>query len=92
MFATLCMGKVRAIILMDSEAEPAFERADVVLEEVGVFVEIDCFEGEFAQALAAVGVGGGGGGDAAATEFGTGAILVVHCGVCRWSAVRSSER
>lgn len=41
----------------------------MVLEEVRVFVEVDAFEGEFAQALAAVGVGGRVGGDAAAAEF-----------------------
>jgi hypothetical protein len=51
----------------------------VVLEEVRVFVEVDGFEGEFAQPLAAVGVGGFFGGDAAAAEFGAGAVLVVHC-------------
>jgi len=64
---------------MDGQTEATFERPDVVLEEVGIFVEIDCFEGEFAEAFAAVGIGGGGGGDAAATEFGAGAVLVVHC-------------
>jgi len=68
---------------MDGKTKAAFERPDVVLEEVGVFVEIDCFEGEFAQAFATVSVGGGSGGDAAAAEFRTGAVLVVHCGVCR---------
>ena len=43
---------------MYCETEPTFEGADVVLEEVGVFVQIDGFEGEFAETLSSVGVGG----------------------------------
>ena len=43
---------------MDREAEAAFEGADVVFEKVGVFVEVDGFEGEFAETLSSVGVGG----------------------------------
>lgn len=38
MFATLCVGEIGAIVLMYCETEPTFEGADVVLEEVGVFV------------------------------------------------------
>jgi hypothetical protein len=64
--------------LVDCQAETALEGADVVFEEVGIFVEVDGFEGEFAQALATVGVGGFFGGDTAAAELGSGAILVVH--------------
>ena len=52
------MGEVGAIVLVDREAEAAFEGADVVFEEVWVFVEVDGFEGEFAETLASVGVGG----------------------------------
>lgn len=58
MLATLRVGEVGAIVLMDCETEAAFEGADVVLEEVRVFVEVDGFEGEFAETLASVGVGG----------------------------------
>lgn len=47
----------------------------MVFEYVGVFVEVDCFECEFAEAFAAVGVGGACRGDAAAAEFGAGAVL-----------------
>ncbi len=38
MFAALGVGEVGAIVLVDGEAEPAFEAADVVFEEVWVFV------------------------------------------------------
>ena len=38
MLAALSMGKVGAVILVDCEAETAFEGADMVFEEVGVFV------------------------------------------------------
>ena len=79
MLAALGVGEVGAVILVDCEAETAFEGADMVFEEVGVFVEIDGFEGEFAQSFAAVGVGCGVGGDASTAEFGAGAVLVMGC-------------
>jgi len=78
MLAALGVGEVGAVVLVDCQAETALEGADVVLEEVGIFVEVDGFEGEFAQTLAAVGVGGFFGGDTTAAELGSGAILVVH--------------
>lgn len=74
----LGVGEVGAVVLVDGQAETALEGADVVLEEVGVLVEVDCLEGELAEAFAAVGVGGGVRGDTAAAEFGTRAVLVVH--------------
>jgi len=56
MLAPLGVCEIRAIVLMDCEAEPTFEGTNVILEEVGVFVEIDGFEGEFAQTFSSVGV------------------------------------
>lgn len=47
----------------------------MVLEEVGVFVEVDCFQRELAQPFASVGVCGGLRGDAAAAEGGSCAVL-----------------
>lgn len=58
MLAALGMGEVGAIVLVDGEAEPAFEGADVVFEEVRVFVKVDGFERELAETFAPVGVGG----------------------------------
>lgn len=58
MLAALRVGEVGAIVLVDGETEAALEGADVVLEEVGILVEVDGFEGEFAQTLPSVGVGG----------------------------------
>jgi len=40
MLATLSMGEVRAIILVYCETESTFEGADMVLEEVWIFVEV----------------------------------------------------
>jgi len=37
-FAALGVGQVRAIVLVDGEAKTAFEAADVIFEEVRVFV------------------------------------------------------
>ena len=38
MLAALSVGEVGAVVLVDGEAETAFEGADMVFEEVGVFV------------------------------------------------------
>ena len=53
------MGKIGTIVLVHGQAETAFERSDVVFEEVGVFIEIDGFKGKFAESLAAVSIGAG---------------------------------
>jgi hypothetical protein len=47
MLSSLRVCEVRAVILVDCQAQPALEAAYVVLEEVGVFVEVDGFEREF---------------------------------------------
>ena len=81
MLAALSVCEVGTVVLVHGETEAALEAADVVAEEVGVFVEVDGFESEFSESFAAVGVGCALGGDAAATEFGAGAVLIVHgCG------------
>lgn len=86
------MSEIRAIILMYCEAEPTFEGADVILEEVGVFVEIDGFEGEFAEAFAAVGVGSGVRCYTSAAELGTGSVLVIHDALLEPYEVESVEK
>jgi hypothetical protein len=57
MLAALGVGEVGAIVLVDCETESTFEGSDVVLEEVGVFIKIDGFEGEFAETFSSVCVG-----------------------------------
>ena len=57
MLAALSVGEVGAVVLMNCEAESAFEAADVIFEEVGVFVQVDGFEGEFSETFATVGIG-----------------------------------
>jgi hypothetical protein len=56
MLPALRMSEVGAIILVNCQTQSAFKGPDVVLEEVGVFVEIDGFEGKFSQTLSSVGV------------------------------------
>ena len=75
MFAALRVSQVGAIVLVDCKAKPAFEGANVVFEKVGVFVEVDGFEGEFAEAFAPVCVGAGRGGYSASAELGAGSVL-----------------
>jgi hypothetical protein len=41
---------------VDCQAKTTFETADVVLEEVRVFVEVDGFERELSEAFSSVGV------------------------------------
>lgn len=95
MLATLRVGEVGTIVLMYCEAEPAFEGADMVLEEVGVFVEIDGFEGEFAESFSAVGVGGAVGCYSSSAKFGPGSILVIHgesITACRFERIERKIR
>jgi hypothetical protein len=73
--AALRVGEVRAIVLVDGQAEPAFKRAQVVFEEVRVLGQVNGFEGQLAQTLATIGVGCARGCDAAAAEFRAGTVL-----------------
>ena len=63
---------------MDREAQPALETSDVILEEVGVFVEVDSFERELPQSFSSVCVGGALRSDSSTSEFTSCSILVVH--------------
>lgn len=47
----------------------------MILEEIGVFLKVDCFEGEFAESFATVCIGCGAVSDTTATELGAGSIL-----------------
>lgn len=58
MLAALRVGEVGAVVLVDRQAEAALEASDVVFEKVRVLVQVDGFEGELAETLAAVGVCG----------------------------------
>jgi len=42
---------------MNGQAQTAFERADVVFEEIGIFVQIDGLEREFPQSLTSIRIG-----------------------------------
>lgn len=60
---------------MDGKAQTAFERANVVLEEVGVLVQVDGLQRKLAQSLTSVCVGTGVRSDAAAAEFRASTVL-----------------
>ena len=75
MFSALRVREVGAVVLVDGQTEPAFERAEMVPEDVWVLVEIDGFKGELAEPFASVGVGGRVGGDTAASELAAGTVL-----------------
>lgn len=75
MLFALGVGEVGAVILVDCETETALKTSDVVLEEVGVLVQVDVFEGKLAQTLATVRIGRGAVGDTTATEFGSCSVL-----------------
>lgn len=44
MLSTLGMSKIGPVILMHSEAQTTFEGTDMVFEEIGVFVKVDCLQ------------------------------------------------
>ena len=75
MLAALGVGEIGTIVLMHGETQPTFEGTDVVFEEVGVFIEIDGFEGELAETLSSVGVGSGVRCYSSAAKFGAGSVL-----------------
>lgn len=75
MFASLGVCEIGTVVLVYGQTQATFETADVVLEDVGVFVQIDCFEGEFAEAFAAVGICCAGGGYTTTSKFGACAVL-----------------
>lgn len=66
---------------MNSQAKTTLEAANMILEEVGVFVEVYSLKRKLSQALSAVGVGSGGAGDTAAAELGTCTILYMSASV-----------
>ena len=86
---SLGVCEVGAVVLVDRQAEPALEGADVVLEEVRVFVQVDGFQRKFAQSFSSVCVGCALGSDAATAEFRAGPILIVHAEISknRWCVV-----
>ena len=45
MFLALSVCEVGSVVLVDSKTKTALEGADVVLKKVGVFFEVDVFEG-----------------------------------------------
>ena len=77
MLFALGMGEVGAVILVDCETETALETSDVILEEVGILIKVNVFQGKLAQTLATVSVGRGAVGDTTATEFGSCSVLGV---------------
>lgn len=60
---------------MDCETQAAFEASNVVLEEVGVFVEVDGLQRKLSETLASVGIARRLRCDTAAAELGAGAVL-----------------
>jgi hypothetical protein len=72
---SLCVGEIRAVVLMDRQAKTALEATDVVLEEVRVLVEVDGLERELSETFSSVGVRRRLRGDTTAAELGTCAIL-----------------
>jgi len=69
------MCKIGPIVLMNGKAETAFERADMVFEEIRIFVQIDGLERELPQSLTSICIGTGIRGDTAAAEFRASTVL-----------------
>lgn len=44
MLSTLGMSKIRSVVLMHREAEATFEGTDMILEEIRIFVKVDCLQ------------------------------------------------
>jgi hypothetical protein len=68
---------------VNSQAKTTLEAADMVLEEVGVFIEVDGLKRKLSQTLPAVSIGSGGAGDTAAAELRTCTILYMSASTYR---------
>ena len=77
MLPTLGMCQIGAIILVNSKTQATFERANMILEEVRVFVEINGFQRKLPQTFSSIGIGGGLGGYTSTTKFTTRSILKI---------------
>lgn len=75
MFSALCVSEIGTIVLMYCEAKTAFEGADMVFEEVRVFIEVDGFQRKLSKTFASVGIGGRVRRYSTSTKFATSAIL-----------------
>ena len=82
MFSSLGVSEVGAVILVDCETQTTLEGADMIFEEVGVFVEVDGLKSEFPESFSTICVGSGMGRNASATELGSCSILIVHLLEC----------
>lgn len=75
MFSALCVSEIGTIVLMHREAKTTLEGADMVFEEIGVFIEIDRFQCKLSKTFASIGIGGRVRGYTTSTKFATGAVL-----------------
>lgn len=78
MLPTLSVCQIGAIILVYSKTQATFERTNMILEEVRVFVEINGFQRQLPQTFSSIGIGSGLGGYTSTTKFTTGAILKIY--------------
>jgi hypothetical protein len=56
MLATLSVSEVGSIVLVYRQAKTTFEAADVILEEIWIFVEIDGLQSKSTETFASVSV------------------------------------
>ena len=55
-FSPLSMREIRAIVLVDGKTKPAFERADMIFEEIRIFIKVNGFERKLSQSLPPIGI------------------------------------
>ncbi len=75
MFFALRVGEVGAFIGVQSQAESAFERAEMVAEDVRILGQVYGLQGKFPQTLTAVDVGLGRASDTTTAKLGADSIL-----------------
>jgi hypothetical protein len=83
-FAALGVREVGAVVLVDGQAQTALEAADMVLKEVGVFIEVDRLQGEPSETFSSVRIGGGLRCDTTTAELGTCSILHLRVSPASW--------
>lgn len=70
------MRKIRSIVLMNCEAKSALERANMILEEVGIFVQVDSLKSKLPKSFPPICICAGEGSYTSTSKLRAGPVLM----------------
>lgn len=92
MLFSLGVSEIAALIGVQSQTKSAFVCADVISHEVGIFGDIDGFEGQFAKSLSPFDVGVFVAGNSDVSDSGSGPVLSINHKIIRVRLKRRSQK